>query len=74
MILANSHERLYPTKPLVKGDGDEDEFGEVRVEQMGSFVLKGDSIAVIGELDREAEAAIPWDRMRRCHPIPPIHH
>lgn len=41
---------------------------------MGSFVLRGDAIALVGALDKQAEAEIPWEQMPLCSPIHPIHH
>eukprot|EP00250_Pteridium_aquilinum_P024668 c29420_g1_i1 orf=495-788(-) len=61
LILDESHERVYSTKvgvePIV----------------LGLYIIRGDNIAVVGELDEELDANLDLDSVR-AHPLKPVQH
>ncbi len=59
LVLADSHERTFSTD---KG---------VEREPLGLYIVRGDSIAVVGELDEDEDASIDWDEVRGA-PLAPI--
>lgn len=60
LILDDSHERVYSSK--------------AGVEQLslGLYMIRGDNIAVLGELDEELDSQIDFDKVRAA-PLKPIH-
>eukprot|EP00271_Cylindrocystis_brebissonii_P005309 TRINITY_DN17297_c0_g2_i1.p1 TRINITY_DN17297_c0_g2~~TRINITY_DN17297_c0_g2_i1.p1 ORF type:complete len:100 (-),score=17.59 TRINITY_DN17297_c0_g2_i1:444-743(-) len=61
LILDESHERVYSTK--------------AGVEQLvlGLYLIRGDNIAVVGELDEELDSNLDLSSLR-AHPLRSIHH
>mmetsp|Transcript_11577 Transcript_11577/g.42339 ORF Transcript_11577/g.42339 Transcript_11577/m.42339 type:complete len:99 (-) Transcript_11577:203-499(-) len=61
LILEDSHERVYSTKS--------------GVEQLvlGLYVIRGDNIAVVGELDEELDADLDFEKIR-AQPLKPVTH
>ena len=52
LVLENAHERVFPAA------------GGVEREPLGLFLVRGDTVAVIGELDEEEDAKIDWAAVR----------
>lgn len=61
LILDESHERVYSTK--------------AGVEQLvlGLYIIRGDNIAVVGELDDELDSNLDLSALR-AHPLKPVQH
>ncbi|BBN16767.1 U6 snRNA-associated Sm-like protein LSm8 [Marchantia polymorpha subsp. ruderalis] len=61
LILDESHERVYSTK--------------ARVEQLvlGLYIIRGDNIEVVGELDEELDSNLDLSSLR-AHPLKPVEH
>lgn len=61
LILDESHERVYSTK--------------AGVEQLvlGLYIIRGDNIAVVGELDDDLELNLDLTSLR-AHPLKPVQH
>ncbi|XP_018468348.1 sm-like protein LSM8 [Raphanus sativus] len=61
IILDESHERVFSTK--------------VGVQQLvlGLYIIRGDNIGVIGELDEELDASLDLSKLR-AHPLKPVVH
>ncbi|KFM29338.1 N-alpha-acetyltransferase 38, NatC auxiliary subunit [Auxenochlorella protothecoides] len=61
LILDECHERVYSSK--------------AGVEQLvlGLYVIRGDNIAVIGEVDEELDAQLDFDSLR-AEPLQPVTH
>jgi len=61
LILNDSYERVYST--------------EAGVDQLvlGLYIIRGDNIAVVGELDEEMDSNIDFDAVR-AQPLKSIHH
>ena len=52
VILGACHERVYST--------DE----PVEIVQLGLYVVRGDNIAIIGEVDQEKDEKLDWNKLR----------
>jgi U6 snRNA-associated Sm-like protein LSm8 len=61
LILADSHERIFS------------EEAEPTVVPLGLYVIRGDNIAVVGELDEEVDLSRDLSRIR-APPIKPVVH
>ncbi|XP_073043837.1 sm-like protein LSM8 [Primulina huaijiensis] len=61
MILDESHERVYSTK-----EG-------VQQIVLGLYIIRGDNISVVGELDEDLEARLDLTELR-AHPLKPVVH
>ncbi|KAD4586458.1 hypothetical protein E3N88_24059 [Mikania micrantha] len=61
IILDESHERVYSTK-----EG-------VQQLVLGLYIIRGDNISVIGELDEELDASLNLSELR-AHPLKPVIH
>ncbi|CAI5532429.1 unnamed protein product [Closterium sp. Naga37s-1] len=61
IILDESHERVYSTKH--------------GVEQLvlGLYIIRGDNIAVVGELDEDLDSSLDFDALR-AQPLQPVCH
>ncbi|KAG6550026.1 hypothetical protein Mapa_008539 [Marchantia paleacea] len=61
LILDESHERVYSTK--------------AGVEQLvlGLYIIRGDNIGVVGELDEELDSNLDLSSLR-AHPLKPVVH
>ncbi|PVV02230.1 hypothetical protein BB560_003318 [Smittium megazygosporum] len=46
---------------------------EVENIELGLYIIRGDSITLLGPVDKELEDSIKWDEIR-CQPIKPIVH
>ncbi|KZV98106.1 LSM-domain-containing protein [Exidia glandulosa HHB12029] len=60
VVLSESVERIY------SADAGVDE------AQLGLYLVKGDTIALLGELDEAMDKAVPLDSIR-ADPIAPVH-
>nr|XP_043624786.1 sm-like protein LSM8 [Erigeron canadensis] len=61
IILDESHERVYSTK-----EG-------VQQIVLGLYIIRGDNISVIGEIDEELDASLELEELR-AYPLKPIIH
>ncbi|KAE8734909.1 U6 snRNA-associated Sm-like protein LSm8 [Hibiscus syriacus] len=61
IILDESHERVYSTK-----EG-------VQQLVLGLYIIRGDNISVVGELDEELYSALDLSNLR-AHPLMPVIH
>ncbi|CAF2062525.1 hypothetical protein F2Q70_00044932 [Brassica cretica] len=61
IILDESHERVFSTK-----EG-------VQQHVLGLYIIRGDNIGVIGELDEELDASLDFSKLR-AHPLKPVVH
>ncbi|XP_073154451.1 sm-like protein LSM8 [Henckelia pumila] len=61
IILDESHERVYSTK-----EG-------VQQIVLGLYIIRGDNISIIGELDEDLEARLDLTELR-AHPLKPVAH
>ncbi|CAL1407575.1 unnamed protein product [Linum trigynum] len=61
IILDESHERVYSTK-----EG-------VQLLVLGLYIIRGDNISVIGELDEELDAHLDLSNLR-AHPLKAVIH
>ncbi|CAL9239415.1 unnamed protein product [Arabidopsis halleri] len=61
IILDESHERVFSTK-----EG-------VQQHVLGLYIIRGDNIGVIGELDEELDAGLDLSKLR-AHPLKPVVH
>ncbi|KAL8200307.1 hypothetical protein R6Q57_011646 [Mikania cordata] len=61
IILDESHERVYSTK-----EG-------VQQLVLGLYIIRGDNISIIGELDEEIDANLDLSEVR-AHPLKPVIH
>ncbi|XP_003383057.1 PREDICTED: U6 snRNA-associated Sm-like protein LSm8 [Amphimedon queenslandica] len=61
IILSNSHERVYSSS------------SGVEQVQLGLYIIRGDNIAVIGELDEELDSEINLNDIR-AEPLNPVVH
>jgi U6 snRNA-associated Sm-like protein LSm8 len=59
LVLSHSHERLFQDKM------------PVRVVDVGSVVVRGECVAVVGELDGERDGGVEWGGMMLA-PLPAI--
>ncbi|KAJ8486464.1 hypothetical protein OPV22_018949 [Ensete ventricosum] len=59
IILDESHERVYSTK-----EG-------VQQLVLGLYIIRGDNISVVGELDEELDANLDLSKLR-AHPLKPV--
>ncbi|CAN1849406.1 Sm-like protein LSM8 [Linum perenne] len=71
IILDESHERVYSTKitdSLLC-------FSQEGVQQLvlGLYIIRGDNISVIGELDEDLDAHLDMSNLR-AHPLKPVIH
>ncbi|KAL6497534.1 U4/U6-U5 snRNP complex subunit lsm8 [Orobanche hederae] len=64
IILDESHERVYSTK-----------FNREGVQQLvlGLYIIRGDNISIVGELDEELDASLDLSKLR-AHPLKPVIH
>ena len=63
LILSDCVERVF------SGEGVETELQPLG----GLHVIRGDNVAVVGEVDSEKEAGVDWGS-RRAPPLPPVTH
>ncbi|KAI4324737.1 hypothetical protein MLD38_030194 [Melastoma candidum] len=61
IILDESHERVYSTK-----EG-------VQQLVLGLYIIRGDNISVVGELDEELDACLDLSKLK-AHPLKPVIH
>ncbi|KAM0843957.1 hypothetical protein ACQ4PT_057342 [Festuca glaucescens] len=61
IILDESHERVYSTK-----EG-------VQQLVLGLYIIRGDNISVVGEVDEELDAALDMSKLR-AQPLKPVIH
>ncbi|KAK1262812.1 hypothetical protein QJS04_geneDACA023165 [Acorus gramineus] len=61
IILDESHERVYSTR-----EG-------VQQLVLGLYIIRGDNISVIGEVDDELDSKLPLSELR-AHPLKPVIH
>ncbi|GER34775.1 small nuclear ribonucleoprotein family protein [Striga asiatica] len=61
IILDESHERVYSTK-----EG-------VQQLVLGLYIIRGDNISIVGELDEELDASLDLSKLR-AHPLMPVIH
>ncbi|XP_047333407.1 sm-like protein LSM8 [Impatiens glandulifera] len=61
LILDESHERVYSTK-----EG-------VQQIVLGLYIIRGDNISIIGELDEELDSQLDFSNLR-AHPLKPVIH
>ncbi|WCJ28530.1 U6 snRNA-associated Sm-like protein LSm8 [Euphorbia peplus] len=61
IILDESHERVYSTK-----EG-------VQLIVLGLYIIRGDNISIVGELDEELELNLDLKALR-AHPLKPVIH
>ncbi|XP_008787680.1 sm-like protein LSM8 [Phoenix dactylifera] len=61
IILDESHERVYSTK-----EG-------VQQLVLGLYIIRGDNISVVGEVDEELDANLDLSKLR-AHPLKPMLH
>ncbi|CAM0909269.1 unnamed protein product [Alopecurus aequalis] len=61
IILDESHERVYSTK-----EG-------VQQLVLGLYIIRGDNIGVVGEVDEELDAALDMSKLR-AQPLKPVIH
>ncbi|GAV73743.1 hypothetical protein SLE2022_254750 [Rubroshorea leprosula] len=61
IILDESHERVYSTK-----EG-------VQQLVLGLYIIRGDNISIVGELDEELDSALDLSNLR-AHPLKPVIH
>ncbi|KAH0919584.1 hypothetical protein HID58_027244 [Brassica napus] len=74
IILDESHERVFSTKIslsfdmlfCLKHEG-------VQQHVLGLYIIRGDNIGVIGELDEELDASLDFSKLR-AHPLKPVVH
>ena len=63
VVLASCHERVY------SGDAETG----VELIPLGLYVIRGDNVALIGEVDTEKDKAIAFDAVR-APPLKPVVH
>ncbi|KAF8398634.1 hypothetical protein HHK36_014489 [Tetracentron sinense] len=61
IILDESHERVYSTK-----EG-------VQQLVLGLYIIRGDNISIVGELDEELDSNLDLSKLR-AHPLKPVIH
>ncbi|KAI8540980.1 hypothetical protein RHMOL_Rhmol08G0027400 [Rhododendron molle] len=61
IILDESHERVYSTK-----EG-------VQQLVLGLYIIRGDNISIVGEIDEELDAGLDLSKLR-AHPLKPVIH
>ncbi|KAF5730406.1 sm-like protein LSM8 [Tripterygium wilfordii] len=61
IILDESHERVYSTK-----EG-------VQLLVLGLYIIRGDNISIVGELDEELDSHLDLSSLR-AHPLKPVIH
>ncbi|XP_074355564.1 sm-like protein LSM8 [Apium graveolens] len=61
IILDESHERVYSTK-----EG-------VQQHVLGLYIIRGDNISIVGEVDEELDASLDLSKLR-AHPLKPLIH
>lgn len=61
IILDESHERVYSTK-----EG-------VQQLVLGLYIIRGDNISIVGELDEELDSSLDLSNLR-AHPLKPVIH
>ncbi|GLC41490.1 hypothetical protein PLESTB_001006100 [Pleodorina starrii] len=62
LLLQECQERVYSTKSGVQ-----------IIQNPGVYCIRGDNVAVVGEVDEEADAQLDLSGVRAA-PLPPIHH
>ena len=61
LVLAEPRERIFTVDGCTEAD------------LHGVFLVRGDTVAVVGEIDTEADAAMDWESV--CvEPMDPVHH
>lgn len=45
----------------------------VQIVELGLYVVRGDNIAVLGEIDAERDSKVPWDKTKVCARCFPEH-
>lgn len=59
LVLKNSHERVYSID------------APVELVPLGLYLIRGDNVAVISELDQDEDSKLDLDQIR-AHPIKPL--
>ncbi|KAL0462526.1 UNVERIFIED_CONTAM: Sm-like protein LSM8 [Sesamum latifolium] len=77
IILDESHERVYSTKCLIHLPPGTFGFCILKegVQQLvlGLYIIRGDNISIVGELDEELDASLDLSKLR-AHPLKPVIH
>ncbi|WMV35668.1 hypothetical protein MTR67_029053 [Solanum verrucosum] len=71
LILDESHERVYSTKFAV--DVKQDALEGVQQLVLGLYIIRGDNISVVGELDEDLDSNLDMSKLR-AHPLKPVVH
>ncbi|ONI09577.1 hypothetical protein PRUPE_5G245700 [Prunus persica] len=61
IILDESHERVFSTK-----EG-------VQQLVLGLYIIRGDNISIVGELDADLDSTVDWSNMK-AYPLKPVIH
>lgn len=61
LVLEDCHERVYSAK------------SGVELEPLGLYMIRGDNVAVIGEVDEDLDAGIDFSKLQAA-PLKPIHN
>ncbi|KAK3025528.1 hypothetical protein RJ639_041520 [Escallonia herrerae] len=70
IILDESHERVYSTKRSVKTQAAGCSKEGVQQLVLGLYIIRGDNISIVGELDDELDASLELSELRG-HPLKP---
>ncbi|KAL6320511.1 hypothetical protein AAG906_007590 [Vitis piasezkii] len=82
IILDESHERVYSTKFLsfliknIKHFNKKKKFNprsSVQQLVLGLYIIRGDNISIVGELDEELDSSLDLSKLR-AHPLKPVTH
>lgn len=52
LILTNSHERIFSTAE------------SVRIVEIGLYIVRGDNVALVGQIDDDLDSRQPWDEIK----------
>uniref|UniRef100_M1A5J0 U6 snRNA-associated Sm-like protein LSm8 n=1 Tax=Solanum tuberosum TaxID=4113 RepID=M1A5J0_SOLTU len=72
LILDESHERVYSTKQSAV-DVKQDALEGVQQLVLGLYIIRGDNISVVGELDEDLDSNLDMSKLR-AHPLKPVVH
>lgn len=61
LVLESCHERVFSTT------------APVEQVPLGLYIIRGDNVAVVGEMDEEADSAVDLSKVRGC-PLGPVVH
>ncbi|CAO1622247.1 unnamed protein product [Sympodiomycopsis kandeliae] len=68
IVLSHTIERIFTAK---SNDEDDEQEGGVEEVELGLYVLRGDAIALIGDVDQTKESKIDWSTFD-VDGIPPV--